>query len=152
MSASWKVLMSQHDKLVGQSMGILYERVKLLCRIEEVAEFQKEYQDRAGIFLDGKVRDTCCLFSELRQIIKLFPKKEQWENGHLGEMQATTARTISLQKKNGNGMEEEKGRQHLSWKEKFITLERKYKELQAAHKQLERDYRELRSSLQKKVS
>lgn len=152
----WKELLKQHDKLVASAQSTLYDRVTLLRKVYEDPHFlddmRKESKSPVEV-LDSRVKDTCANFTELLQVLKLFPNRKQWENGDLSDMRRQMLETIHMgQKKGGKeGEEELNGNRRLSWKQKYLELEAKYKELVASHKQLEKSYKELRLSLSKKA-
>jgi hypothetical protein len=98
----WKELLKQHDKLVRQSGGTLYERVSLLVRVYEDPHFAADMQKASKSpveELSARVRDTCCAnFLELFQMFKLFPSRKEWEGGNLADMRLKMLETLRSQK------------------------------------------------------
>lgn len=85
----WKALLEQHDKLMKQSGVTLYDRVTLLAKVFEDPQFILDMKSGGESHveeLDKRVADTCANFTELLQVLKMFPQKRQWENGNLSDM------------------------------------------------------------------
>lgn len=157
MNASqvWRALLKQHNKLVAVGQVTLYNRVTLLRRVYEDPCFLEDMgkeKTSPNEYLDSYVRDTCANFTELLQILKLFPKKKQWENGNLADMRRRMLDTIQTRQKELRGSQNPNGERRLSWKQKYLKLEMKYKSLEASYRQLERDYKELRQSVNRKTA
>lgn len=95
--SNWKTLLLQHDSLLEDSGRTLYRRVKLLQLIQADKGFQSDVKKSAKTeieFLNDKVRDTCCRFVELSQMMELFPSEENWALGNLGDMRIALIRHI----------------------------------------------------------
>lgn len=114
----WKALLDQHDKLVKTSTATLYDRVTLLKKVYEDGEYLAAAAKRKETptkLLDSKVSDTCANFMELLQILNMFPRRGQWEEGNLSEMRFKMIETLRKKqqtiKKNGSGSAIKKTRQ-----------------------------------------
>ena len=96
---AWKALIDQYDILVKKSTGLLYDRVTLLKQVYEMPEYladqRAEGKDPMEL-INSKLSDTCANFTELLQILKIFPKRQQWEETPLSEM-----RSVMLEKIRG---------------------------------------------------
>lgn len=105
----WELLLEQHDKLVQQSNAGLYDRVKILAKVFEDSQFGKDMLklgQTAEQRLHECVTDTCANFTELYQMLKLFPKRNQWQSSSLSQMRTTMLATLREKNK---GKKEEKG-------------------------------------------
>lgn len=100
----WKTLLDQHEKLRSKSGVTLYDRVALLIRVYEDPHFlndMKEQKKSPVEVVDKCVNDTCANFTELYQIFKMFPKRQQWVSGDLNSMRLQMLEKLrSEQKKN----------------------------------------------------
>jgi chromosome segregation ATPase len=98
----WKTLLDQHDKLKKQASASLYDRVTLLTWVYEDPHFQtdmKKGKKSATAELDKRVSDTCANFTELLHMLRMFPKRNQWESGDLNEMRMKMLGSLSTGKK-----------------------------------------------------
>ena len=85
----WKALLKQHSKLKSSAAGTTFDRVTLLKQVYEDEHYlaaMKSAGESPTKGLDKRLSDTCANFTELLQILKMFPKKSQWTKGDLGEM------------------------------------------------------------------
>ncbi len=85
----WKALLKQHDTLKSTAAGTTFDRVTLLAKVyadEHYLAAMKANGRSPTKGLDKRLSDMCANFTELVQILKMFPKKSQWTKGDLGEM------------------------------------------------------------------
>ena len=88
-SQVWKALLKQHDVLKQQASTTLYDRVTILAKVHEDPHYLTYVRNskKSPIEeLDSRVSDTCANFTELLQMLKMFPKKAQWTSGDLSGM------------------------------------------------------------------
>lgn len=153
-SQVWKALLAQHDKLVQQSGVALHDRVTLLARVFEDAEFQSAMAKDGKLpakELDVRVSDTCANFTELLQILRLFPTRKQWSSGNLSDM-----RLKMLDKLRADQAERKAKNPAKSKKDKAIdgkpgtrntVTVREYKELEQKTEKTETEVENLRKQL-----
>jgi len=147
----WQESLKRHDVLVRQGRAILFDRISLLKSVKDdpgyIKAMTKEGKDPA-FEIERRVADVTldgCQFTELVQMLKLYPSREQWETGDLrGMLQVVRGSMESLGKRKKGGEAGDRNRR-LSWKDKYLELERKYQEL-------ETKYKELRSVLRGKTA
>lgn len=150
--------------------------------VEKSAEFLKDNKDVDLVqFFNDRLEDTCATFAELKQIMKMWPKKDQWSKGNLPSMRREMLSTLAQQQRakyspspdmGSSATSSENGISHpdksipagdsvslanlahrkLSWKDRYLQLEKEYITLKAQHKQLEKDYREMKQLIAKKVA
>lgn len=132
---AWKVLEQKHTKLRKEGMKFLFLRAKLLTAIFADPDFQKDLAKQGKVpkvYLDSLLDDTCMSFTELTQLLKLFPRKVQWTDGSITEMRGALLKTIQSNSKRPINSE----RLRVTLKE-FRELENKYKEALALIEQLQ---------------
>ena len=146
---TWEKNLERGRRLAGKGRTTLFERVAVLSKVFDDADFKQDMLKdgkNPGEVLSEVCEDTCCNFTELYQMLKMFPQKEQWASGNLMEMKI--ALIDSVRSRNGKNKEESKvnGRRDrsLSWKRKFLSLEVKYKILEERCRQQEKEIQHLR--------
>ncbi len=85
----WKALLEQHDKLRKLAGVTLYDRVTLLAKVYEDPQFVVDMKADGKSHieeLDKRVSDTCANFTELLQMLKMFPRRQSWSSGDLSAM------------------------------------------------------------------
>jgi hypothetical protein len=135
---TWQRLLAKAEKLIRGGNSSLYQRVVLLAQVFDDPEFGRdaaaEGTNPLGM-LNDKTSDTCANFTELYQMLKMFPSKDQWVNGNISEMrlQMIAAHRPPSQRRpaidadadaddadsghvNGNGMKHTASVEHKSWK------------------------------------
>jgi hypothetical protein len=109
----WKTLLAQHDKLKSKNGSTMFDRVTLLAKVYEDPHFTMDMdaQGKKAIeILDGKVSDTCANFTELLQMLKMFPRKGQWADGNLNEMRVEMHEELRVRQNKANGVKPRKSR------------------------------------------
>lgn len=86
----WKELLKQDDELAKSSSATLFNRVTLLAKVYDDPHYITEMKKQSKSYVDElskRIRDTCCAnFTELYQILKMYPQKKQWASGSLYDM------------------------------------------------------------------
>lgn len=101
-SLTWKSLLQQHDNLRKKGLVCLFDRVCILTRVYSDGNYQTAMQKdgvRALEDMDKRVSDTCANFTELAQILKMFPKRWMWERGNLAEMRGKMVAGLKKKKR-----------------------------------------------------
>jgi hypothetical protein len=151
MSKQWERWLEQETQLAKEGRKTLYHRVQLLVKVYKDDQFREDNSGKdIEAFMSDRLSDACATFPELMQMIKLWPKEDQWVNGNMSVMHREMLATLSTKKKPGKQKDDETRR--MSWKQRYLKLEAEHNELRAAHKQLERDYKDLRQMIQTKVA
>tara|TARA_R100000049_G_C1904422_1_gene53475 strand:+ start:49 stop:612 length:564 start_codon:yes stop_codon:yes gene_type:complete len=91
MSRKWQTLMKEVDGLIGQSNGHLFERSTRLVAIWDDHNFLDHHSgnvDKAEESLNSKLGDYGLTIFDVKAMLKMFTKKEQWESGNLRGMLA----------------------------------------------------------------
>lgn len=150
---TWEKNLERGRKLASKGKSALFERVVVLSEVFNDSIFKQDMMKNGknpGEVLSEVCEDTCCNFPELNQMLKMFPKKEQWASGNLMEMKV--ALIDSIRSRNGskvkeaddNGKESKhNGSRTLSWKRKYLALEVKYKVLEERCKQQAKEIQHL---------
>ncbi len=88
---NWKIDLNKAGQLAKEAKEQLYERVKLLCKVFDDPDFQRdcEENDRDPYeYLTTFLSDTRWEFHEVRAIYENFPKKSDWETNSLKVLMA----------------------------------------------------------------
>lgn len=97
---TWKTLLAQHDKLKKQAGGCLFDRVTLLQHVYNDPAFSEAMLKQKKQPLDvmnDKINDVCANFTELVQILKMFPRRSQWLSGNIYDMREKMIQSIRKQ-------------------------------------------------------
>lgn len=159
---NWKSLLRKVDQLKLEGAKKLYDRVKIMVRLETSLGFKQncEHQGKGIIeILDLKVNDTCCCYTELKHMLKLWPNANEWTDTRqmLITMTKQLASHLTNQVQfndNDKGLSEEDSKckmshQHLSWKKEAIKLKEAYNILKAKYVQLQKEHNDLKRLVQR---
>jgi hypothetical protein len=157
----WVKLYEQAEKIQIKSKGDLFDQVSLLAVIYDDKRFRQDMLKRGespGDFLNRLVDHTFTTFMEYYAMLKEYRERSQWVNGDLREMRRTLIGVLKAKETNGLagsrtsgisavGKSVEDRSRRLSWKDKYLELERRYNDLESRYQQLERDYNRLQRTL-----
>lgn len=110
---TWKVLLKQHDLLKKKATASVYDRVKLLALVWENPSYLEDCRKNGkspGEDMNARVNDTCANWTELFQMLKMFPNKKEWTNGDLSKMRMDMLNKLREQQ---NGKKEKKPRKKV---------------------------------------
>jgi hypothetical protein len=90
---TWEVLLSRAKKLAREGRASLFDRVQIAAKIWEDSEFQKDNPAPTKV-LDSLLNDSFSNFTQLYQMLQIFPNKLKWVRGDLVEMQLEMLQAI----------------------------------------------------------
>ena len=122
-----------------------FKRATILNRVFLDQDFRLENNavDDFGLaqILDAYVEDLALRFLELRAMLELFPRENQWGEGKLRSMYEAVV------EKNGEAQEREVRPRHKISLAQYAALEEKFRREQARSKQLQQKVDELEAEL-----
>lgn len=139
----WQILMERHSEMVKESSMLLYDRVKILLQVVDDEEFRVDMTAKGESpqkWLEAKdYVFNFVNFTELRAMMKTFPRKIQWARGDIQSMRMETLKKFQARPiKSGPATKEEKQTRNVLSRRKvslaeYLELEQRHKELQIKH-------------------
>jgi hypothetical protein len=165
---TWQKLMGEVRKLAKAGRASLYERVGRLVKIAADPEFVRDVTGEGKnptVVINDEISDSIANFTELRDMLEMFPSKDQWVNGNLAEMRAAAVKARIPPKKvkeqvsftatvpNGRKSEEKEelveiaSVEQKSWKEEALKNRETIRQLRAEVRQLKAENKDLKDIL-----
>lgn len=149
----YKALLAQHDKLRKTASATLFDRVSILKRVYEdphyLADVGKSGKT-ATAELDGRVSDSCANFIELLQMLKMFPKRADWENGDLASMRSKMLEAIRNRQREQNGKAKANGKEKKKLAHRRSATLNEVREMKVEIKEKKTEVEHLREQLAEK--
>ena len=146
----WSQKIAQHDALLLEGAGLLYERVKILQEVHDDPEFRDEMRAQnkdVYEFLDMKLGDTGQTYTVLVAVMEHFPGKHQWQGQQLIRMVAEVMEHDRAKRAES----QEKG-ERTSWKEIAAERGERIKELERENELLKARLDEVERLVGKKLA
>lgn len=145
---TWEKIMEQVKTLIGEGLDKLYDRVELLAKIKDDPIYHTDMTlagKDAIEQLDLCLNDYFLNYATASEIMRLYPRKEQWLKGNIREMEREAIKDLEQTRrrqwvahKNGEGeapaeepANEPRKRDSRFWKDSCHKAETKIEELES---------------------